>query len=979
MRWRHTAIVIFFAFCFNADIGWGQERNVQDAMRLHRRMQRLSAQGHYTEAARIGEQAVEVLENTLGPDHPDTVTALNNLAQVYHNLGNYTKALPLAQRVLTTLEKRQGATHPDTARALNNLASLHSDMGDYAQALLLYQRALMMFEQARGPGHPDTATALNSLGTLYEKMGDYAQALPLLQRALQIWQHALGPHHLDTTFALTSLGGVYLAMGDATQALSAFQRALQIREQALEPGHPDIVIALHNLAGAYNSTGNHIQALPLLQRLMTLSEQTLGPDHPDLALVLSNLALSYGKEEQYTQALSLLQRALEIWQRTLGPHHPYTALALINLAGAYDSLGQHAQALPLLQRTLQIWQQTLGPNHPNTATTLVRLAWLSTRLGDYTQALQFFQRGLAARNRIIANVFSVTPEEQKLRFIAESHGEFYTALSLVQQHFSRDIQALRFGLEMVLQRKSLVLDVQSQAQQAFATRLEGETLLAWQRLLQHRSTLSRLLLHGSGSQSPADYQWAVENLFATIAQEEQILTQHSGIVAQTLFQQQVTAQIVAARLPQDSALIEFVRLKDWNGEKNAWLCTERYLAFVLTPDNRVTLADLGEATQIESMITTTLAHINASTRSSDVQASTHQVDIALANLYKQLLQPLEAALSGVVRLIVSPDSELNKVPFAALRVPDGHYLIETRRLSYVASGRDLLRSKTSESPSSDLLLVVNPAFDDQEALRTGTASIEARQVGFTGNFAPLPGTAEEAQRILPLVKGVKKVLEGSQATESAVRSTTSPRILHLATHGFFLQNQTIAMPRTPSYLSGQGSVPRRDLSLLEPAPVSSVCGQPVDMRISSMARSGLALAGANAAGTVNMGDDGLLTALEVSGMQLYGTELVVLSACQTAVGGIQSGEGVYGLRRAFTLAGAKNLVMSLWPVSDAATVNQMQHFYQAYGQGASATDALRQAQLHTIIELRTRTQKELGEALAPVHLWAPFIVQQREL
>jgi CHAT domain-containing protein len=272
------------------------------------------------------------------------------------------------------------------------------------------------------------------------------------------------------------------------------------------------------------------------------------------------------------------------------------------------------------------------------------------------------------------------------------------------------------------------------------------------------------------------------------------------------------------------------------------------------------------------------------------------------------------------------------------------------------------------------LLLANPAYDDLHVLQSAIPPEQtARSGAFKDSFAPLPGTAAEAKAIPPLVKGKQLVLEGRAATEASVRAIKSPKVLHLATHGFFLEDQELSRPEHLTNFTVTEFVPERGPGSVEKLPTLPADGRPA---ISSMVRSGLALAGANHAGAVSHGNDGLLTALEVTSMNLYGTDLVVLSACQTAVGEVRTGEGVFGLRRAFVLAGAKNLVMSLWRVNDERTAAQMEQFYKAFGRGLSSPQALREAQLETIGSLREQTQGEHGEPLAPVKLWAPFIVQQ---
>jgi len=273
----------------------------------------------------------------------------------------------------------------------------------------------------------------------------------------------------------------------------------------------------------------------------------------------------------------------------------------------------------------------------------------------------------------------------------------------------------------------------------------------------------------------------------------------------------------------------------------------------------------------------------------------------------------------------------------------------------LTTGRDLIGTtdKTRENQTA-LFLAANPEYGHQLS-PSNTKGSAVRSRDFRGGFTPLPGTQIEAEKIPDFImgeEGLKTVVTGTNATEAAVREVKSPRILHLATHGFFLNDVKITGPENSRGMS--------IISLAKESP-----GKPYE---NPLVRSGLAFAGANHAGEVTEGDDGLLTALEISGMNLYGTYLVVLSACETGVGDVKNGEGVFGLRRAFALAGAKNLMMSLWPVSDAVTAKQMIAFYKNLQTRAPA-DALREAQLETIKDLRAR----YGHA--PVSLWAPFILQ----
>jgi CHAT domain-containing protein len=302
---------------------------------------------------------------------------------------------------------------------------------------------------------------------------------------------------------------------------------------------------------------------------------------------------------------------------------------------------------------------------------------------------------------------------------------------------------------------------------------------------------------------------------------------------------------------------------------------------------------------------------------------------------EKVMQPVRALAGDAKQLLISPDGELNLIPFEALVDDQDRYLVERYAFTYLTSGRDLLRMQVAREGKGKPLVVANPSFGEPLAVqiaRVNTAQKPAarnsrrRSVTNARNlsevyFAPLSGTVQEAQVIKSLFPEANTLL-GQQATESLLKQNAAPRILHIATHGFFLTDDPASSPPA----SGETRAINASVKVENP-----------------LLRSGLALAGANLRG--GGGDDGVLTAMEASGLNLWGTKLVVLSACDTGVGEVRNGEGVYGLRRAFVLAGAETLVMSLWPVSDYVTREMMAGYYQNLKHGQGRGQALRQVQL----------------------------------
>jgi CHAT domain-containing protein len=276
-------------------------------------------------------------------------------------------------------------------------------------------------------------------------------------------------------------------------------------------------------------------------------------------------------------------------------------------------------------------------------------------------------------------------------------------------------------------------------------------------------------------------------------------------------------------------------------------------------------------------------------------------------------------------VLVSPDGELYRVPFSALLDASGRHVIEYQRIAYVSSGRDVVagQRRVSTPASLDLALLADPDFTANRV-----------EPALNLHFQPLPGTAAEARLVPPLVTGNlgQQVLTGRDATRQALLALSGPRLLHIATHGIQLKRDMIGI----------------DASVFE----------------SSLARSGLVLSADE-----QVGNSGVVTALEISAMDLRGTELVVLSVCDSGAGSVTKGQGLIGLRRAFAVAGAKNLLLSLWPVDDAATVGVMEHFYRRLSQ-LSPADALREAQIAVIRDFRSRGQTDLA-----LRVWAPFLIQ----
>jgi CHAT domain-containing protein/Tfp pilus assembly protein PilF len=932
---------------------------------LEAKLDALLAQGDHQAAIPVALEVLAEKERALGPDHPDVAMCLNNLAFVYHAQGRYAEAESLLNRVMAITEKALGPDHPDSATCLNNLAMLYQDQGRYADAEPLFSRALAIWEKALGPDHPDVATCLNNLAALYQDQGRYAEAEQPLNRSLAIKEKALGPDHPGVAMCLNNLAFVHQTQGRCADAEPLFSRALAVWEKALGPDHPDVATCLNNLAALYQDQARYADAEPLFSRALAIWEKALGPDHPDVATCLNNLAALYQDQGRCADAEPLFSRALAIWEKALGPDHPDVATCLNNLAALYQNQGLYAEAEPLYTRALEIMEKAFGPDHPHLAKVLTHETLIHSIQGR-VEALDEAVRAFGVEADVSAENFSMLSERQRMDF-SKMRGDypFQIACSLALRHTQTTTQAVQAACLMHLRSKGRVLDSVLEDRQSLAGNPEAEKVFTSLRETKRR--LANLQFQ------PLDK--LTENDLAKVRQEmgalgeekdalEQKLARMAGRYREGRRAAKVTVEEVRQALRSGEALVDFTvfspiatvqDIEDGLATHASPLLPTQYAAFILTREAEPLIVSLGDAEGIDEAISTFRRKLAQGEDAGD----------EMRTLYRMVWAPLAESIAAKERFLISPDGQLNFLAFAALRGPEGKYLIERHTLGYVTSGRDLVRRLDSAAAVGPTLFgdpafgdaLPDPAPDSTDYLARATAyrSVLAdRDRSLYGNlsFPRLPGTLDELNDLKVLLKDAKtQTFTGAEAREERLKTLRQPAILHLATHGFFLDDIEPAAP------AGMSGVPAFEAGL---GPVHR--GNP-------MHRSGLALAGASLAalGRQKDGvlDDGIVTAEEVGGLDLWGTKLVVLSACDTGRGEAQAGEGVMGLRRAFVQAGARNLLLTLWRVEDRTTRELMVRFYQDFVETGDAVGAMTRAQRHFL---------STAQPSAQPRFWAPFLV-----
>ena len=410
---------------------WGQTNETIDELR--EKLTELRRTGKYSEASRIAERMLELVQQEFGAEHPSVGEALNSLAEFYQKQGRYLDAEPLYKRSLAIREKTLGPDHLDVADTLNDLAVLYRSQGRYSEAEPLYRRSLEIAEKRLGPLHPDVATILNNIARLYEAQGRYLEAEALYRRALEAKENGLGAEHPEVAEALNNLGSLLRDEGRYNDVESLYRRSLAIRERTFGVDHPDVGQSLNNLAGLYREQGRYGDAESLYKRSLAITEKALGSEHPSVATSLSQLAEVYREQRRYGEAEPLQRRALAIREKALGAAHPDLGLSLTRLGLLYLEMGENTSAETCINRALRIRQAALGEKHPDVGMSQAVLASIYEKQNRRGEAEKLYRRALEIQEGALGtNHPAVATTRANLGALLKSDGRLEEAFPLLQ-------------------------------------------------------------------------------------------------------------------------------------------------------------------------------------------------------------------------------------------------------------------------------------------------------------------------------------------------------------------------------------------------------------------------------------------------------------------------------------------------------------------------------------------------------------------
>jgi CHAT domain-containing protein/tetratricopeptide (TPR) repeat protein len=909
--------------------------------------------GKTADALPRAERLRELVSSVLGENHPSYFSTLSLLATISLAHGRYGEAEQLLKRVLEFQRETVGVETAEYAQTLNLLATVYGRTGAFKSAEQCLFQTIDIRRKVLGEDHEDFAISLNNLAIHYRNLGQYKTGIPLAEQAMRIHGSRMGENHWLYALDLFYLGDLYHNVGDYRLAEAAFLRALQILDDASGVFLSHKAIILNALAKLYIDTLELEQAEHYADRAVAAFRDTEGERGPYYITALGNLANIYTHREKYDDAAALFERAMDLAQENPVPEHT----SILNGFGLLLlRLGNYDLAEMALRQAAEAYGALVGEEHPLRMATLSNLLLVYAATRRYEEAWELTVQIESVTDQSIHEFFSLASESQRMGYIRHIQSRFLSSISLVSQRLISNPAAVQGAMNLVLKRKGIAAEALAAQRDSVISGKYPHLETHLRDLASVRQSISQMTLSGPGSEGLEVHLRVLRELKARREALERQLALQIPEVGLGQKMREVDLTKVAGALPAGSALIEFVHFFDFDFDNpqargDELFLSARYAAFVLhaSRPHDLQMINLGDADEIDRLVGSFRAQLTGEIEGAsgrDLGAAPPRAPVEFTTdwgvaLRQAVFDPLLTALGDCHQLLLAPEGELSSLPFEVLEFGDGRRLIDDYRISYLSTGRDVLRFGDSfRVQAGDPMVIADPDFD----LRAPTApagSLEESSLrhsrdlsGGDLHFKRLPGTRIEGERIAEMLR-VKPLLD-SMALEARVKSCRSPRILHLATHGFFLSDQPGGSPRDARDLGAAGfSFAFSRLSALGTE--------------SPLLRSGLALAGANT--WLERGDlpgdaeDALLNAEDVSGMDLLATELVTLSACETGLGEIKTGEGVFGLRRAFVLAGAKTLVMSLWKVPDQQTQRLMTDFYRRLLAGHGRADALRAAQL----------------------------------
>lgn len=920
---------------------------------LYKKVEFYYIKTNYDSAFYFSEKALRQAEREFGKQDIDYAASLNYLGEIYEVYGNYKKAESLYLESIRIIKEVAGEENIIYTNTLEKLANVYQNMGNYSKAEPLYQESIKIRKNLFGKEHAEYASSLNNMATLYRNMGNYAKAEPLYQEAISIRKKVIGENHPNYAASLSSLAVLYKDIGSYGKAEELYKEALSIKKKVNGINHPDYASAVNNLAGLYWTMGFYSKAEIMYLEALKIRKELLGEKNPDYATTLNNLGLVSMSMSNYEKAVTYFYESLRIRKEVLGEKHYQYAASLYNLGLLYVAMNNNEKAEGLFKDALKIRKEVFGPKHPQYATILNNLANLYRSEGLGNKAEPLFIENTQIRLFQIQNNFAYLSEAEKERYWTTLSRNFDIFNSFAVNRYKENPSISQVIYNNHINTKGLLFSSTVQIRNEIQNRRDNNLTKQYNEWLTLREYIGKLYQLDEARINELGLNIdSIENA-ANLMEKE--LSKKSDIFANERKTQQVTWKDIQKNLQNWEAAVEYIQFRYYDKK---WTDSTVYYAMVVRPkyDYPIMVRICNEK-ELQNVLQSKTTRVN-----NEVSVNISQYVVNKENnkqLYKLIWAPIDSLVDGIENVYLSVSGLLNKISFDCISNENNKLLIDNYNIHYLNNTRSLVLKKSPAKLTNNTIAVFGGITYDvpedemkkNSSIYTGLTSNNTRSTPDAGKgiaWSYLSGTLVEAKNIneLFIKTGWKTTIYSSaQANEEAFKSLTgeqSPTVIHISTHGFFFPAK-----------KGKSEA---DLNHNQNSFLSNT---------NPLYRCGLVMAGGNrvwqGGKPIEGIDDGILTAYEVSNTYLESTDLVVLSACKTGLGEIKEGEGVYGLQRAFQVAGAKSVVMSLWQVPDKETVELMELFYTKWLKTNNKHESFRSAQL------------EMSKKYNP-YFWAAFVM-----
>ncbi len=939
------------------------------------------------ETIALAQEATAIAEEAFGPEDLAVASHLFNLGVIRTMGGDFKSAGRFFERVLAIREPKLPPDHHEVVSIIGALGNVRAYATDYAGALPMYERALSLVEDARGETDPQAFNMRGNVASTLKELGRMSEARALLRKQIDLLEGE-GLEIEDLGYAYSLLAGLYFDLGDYAESLPLRKRSLEVREAVHPEGHPRIAEALLNYGSTLWKLGRYEEAWDRMERARTIWENAYGADHPHLGSMLAGLGRVAFDMGDLDQARTLFERVVTLREAGFGAEAPNVADGHHSLAQVAAAQGRVDEARDHLLRALRIVTEGIGPDHPLTGMYAGTLARVDVQAGDLAEAARWALESERVLQRNLRLTLRALPERQALRYARGRTGGVDVLLTLLDLESRVDPALTRQAWDAVVRARAVVLD-EIAARNRQRVREGNKDTRRLIRDLQEASTdLANLYVRGPGDSDAETYRGRLENARRAMEAAELALIEAGEAESEPDVQ---GLEAALASLPTHSGLVAYVLHERFApGQPATDPGILSYHAFCFTGrGGAVQSVELGPAAEIDAAIAAWKQEVTLGALRTDRPAGESLAAYRAAGeaLRAALWDPISGLVEDIDQLFVVPDGQIHLVNLATLPNAGTGYLADDAiALHYLSAERELLLADAAPEGTGGALVCGAPDFDGgltpaSQAMAAEAADAEAAFRGERAEcsqmdalrFAPLPECLREAREVAELWRvfpSEARLLTGAQATESQVKSLTPGcRLLHVATHGFFLSGDC------PSGFAGTRGI---GLLVVEGGPSQGIetgaepgaepLTPPAEVQ-NPLLLSGLALAGANRRDEAAPGqDDGILTAQEIAALDLSSVRWAVLSACETGSGEVLNGEGVFGLQRAFRLAGARTLVTSLWSVRDDDARRWMHIFYESILRKQTPTSQAVRAATRALLEER----RARGESTHPFH-WGAFV------